>query len=106
MPRPRICRRVGYAPKSNYFKPAGMPMSMLKEVILTIDEFEAIRLKDYEEKDQEESAKIMGISQPTFNRLLKIARKKLAEAIVEPKAIKIEGGNYEFVRGRNRFGQR
>ena len=105
MPRPRMLRKVGYAPKSNYFKPAGMPMSLLKEVILTIDEFESIRLKDYEDKDQETAAKIMGISQPTFNRLLKTARKKLAEAIVEPKAIKIEGGNYGFVKGR-RFNQR
>lgn len=103
MPRPRLFRRVEGEPAVNYFKPAGIPLSKLKEVVLTIDEFEAIRLKDFEENDQEKSAQKMHISQPTFNRLIRSARKKMAEAIVESKAIKIEGGNYklsEEFRGR------
>jgi len=96
MPRPRMFRRVRAEPAANYFKPAGIPLSMLKETILTVDEFEAIRLKDYKGMEQEEAAKEMNISQPTFNRLLRSARKKLAEAVVEPRAIKIEGGRYKI----------
>ena len=110
MPRPRLFRRVQGEPAVNYFKPAGVPLSTLKEVVLTVDEFEAIRLKDYKGMEQEEAAKIMDISQPTFNRLLRSARKKIAEAVVEPKAIKIEGGPYKIEKeytGRGRgFGKR
>ncbi|MEM7825562.1 MAG: DUF134 domain-containing protein [Candidatus Aenigmatarchaeota archaeon] len=72
-------------------------MRFLEEVTLTIEELEAIRLKDLEKLDQESSAKKMKISQPTFNRLLDSARKKVAEALVGGKALRIEGGNYEMV---------
>lgn len=96
MPRPRMCRRVGFKPAVNYFKPAGVPLSALKEVILTIDEIEAIRLKDLENMEQEKAAEEMHISQPTFNRLLKSARKKISESLIQGKAIKIEGGTYKF----------
>lgn len=65
-------------------------MVHLDEITLNMDEFEAIRLKDYLEKDQEEACKEMDISQPTFHRLLNRGRKKIAEAIVKGKAIKIE----------------
>lgn len=70
----------------------------LNEVILTFDEVEAIRLKDYEQLNQEAAAKKMNISQPTFHRLVLAARKKIAEALINGKAIKIEGGNFKMVR--------
>ena len=98
MPRPRRCRKIGIRPDTVYFKPAGIKKSELKEVVLTIDEFESIRLKDLLEIDQTDAAKKMDISQPTFQRLLKSARKKVSDAIINGKAIKIEGGNYKFVR--------
>jgi len=96
MVRPRICRRVNLEPNITYFKPRGIPLVELEEVILHVDEFEAVRLKDLKELEQEECAKKMNISQPTFHRLVLSARKKLADAIVNGKAIKIEGGNYNL----------
>jgi len=96
MVRPRLCRRVRFRPDVTYFKPRGIPLRNLEESILTIDEFEAVRLSDLERLSQEECAKKMGISQSTFNRLVIIARKKITEAIVKGKAIKIEGGNFRF----------
>lgn len=71
-------------------------MRSLNEIILNIDEFEAIRLKDLEQLDQKQAAKKMNISQPTFQRLITIARKKLADAIINGKAIRIEGGTYLY----------
>ena len=97
MPRPIKFRQVEFKPNISYFKPVGVPMATLGEVVLTVEEFEAIRLKDVEGLDQVEAAEKMGISQPTFNRLLNSARNKIADAIVNGKAIKIEGGNYQFV---------
>jgi len=97
MPRPRLCRRVGFNPEITYFKPRGVPLADLEEAILNVDEFEAVRLKDLEGFDQEECAKKMNISQPTFHRLVLSARKKIADSIVNGKAIKIEGGNFKVV---------
>lgn len=99
-PRPRIPRRVFFEPSITHYKPAGVRLAGMEEVVLTMDEFEAIRLKDYEGLDQKEAAKRMGISQPTFQRLYESARKKIADAIVNGKAIKIEGGPYRMMRGR------
>ena len=99
-PRPRIPRRVLCNPEFTYFKPAGARMTELEEIFLTVDEFEAVRLKDYEGKDQTAAAEKMGISQPTFQRLYESARKKIADAIVNGKAMRIEGGSYKIVRGR------
>jgi predicted DNA-binding protein (UPF0251 family) len=97
MPRPRRLRRVRFRPDVTFFKPMGVKESYLEESILTVDEFEAVRLKDMDGFDQEEAAKKMNISQPTFHRLIKSARKKIADAIVKGKAIKIEGGAYRMV---------
>ncbi|MFH1239946.1 MAG: DUF134 domain-containing protein [Candidatus Diapherotrites archaeon] len=97
MPRPRRRRNIGFEPDVVLFKPAGTPAFELETVILKMEELEAIRLKDFQEKDQAESAEKMGISQPTFHRLLLSARKKIADALVNGKAIKIEGGHYEFI---------
>lgn len=94
MPRPRRTRRVSGTPDVAYFKPAGVPMTHLQEIVLTVEEFEALRLKDFLETDQKDAAKKMDISQPTFHRLVKTARQKTAEAIVRGKAIRIEGGDY------------
>jgi len=96
MARPFRCRRVWFVPECTYFKPAGVKMTALEEIVLTVDEFEAVRLKDLSGLEQKEAAKKMGISQPTLHRLLLSARKKIAEAIVKGKAIKIEGGAYRM----------
>lgn len=97
MPRPRRFRRVWFSPEVTYFKPVGVPMSALEETVLTVDEFEAIRLSDLEGMSQDEAAKKMDISQPTLNRLLGSARKKIADALVNGKAIKVEGGTYKMM---------
>jgi len=93
MPRPCKRRRVRGKPNSSYFKPAGIRKIDLEESILAVDEFEAIRLKDLLNLDQNECAEKMNISQPTFHRLILSARKKIADAIINGKAIKIGGGN-------------
>ena len=94
MPRPRRNRRIWSEPEVTYFKPAGIRMRELEETVVTVDEFEAVRFKDLMGIEQGEAAKKMGISQPTFHRLLLTARKKIADALTNGKAIRIEGGNY------------
>jgi uncharacterized protein len=89
MPRPRMRRRISGRPNSSYFKPAGIRMIDLEETELSMEEFEAIRLVDFEEVPQEGAGRKMNISQPTLSRILKNGRKKLADAIVSGKAIKI-----------------
>lgn len=96
MVRPRKCRMVMREPNVTYFKPRGVPLRELDDVELTVEEFEAVRLKDYEGGEQVDVAKKIGISQPTLHRLLVSARKKIAEALVEGKAIMIKGGNYSL----------
>ena len=96
MARPRNCRRVGSMPESNYFKPRGIPLSMLEEVILTVDEFEAIKLADLENLYQEQAAEKMNVSRQTFGRIIDSAHKKVADALVKGKALKIEGGEFEM----------
>ncbi len=96
MSRPPKCRRVNFVPAVTYFKPAGIPLRVLDEVCLTVEEAEAIRLKDLEDLDQEQSAAKMNISRPTFQRVLESARKKMADALLGGKAIRIEGGNFEL----------
>jgi len=96
MVRPCNYRHVHKEPGVTYFKPAGVPLSNLSEIVLLVEEFEAIRLKDLESLEQEECATKMNISQPTFHRLLLSARKKISDAIVNGKAIKIKGGKYSL----------
>ena len=97
MPRPMRFRRVSFEPTINYFKPAGVRMRLLEDVTLAVDELEAVRLKDYEGKDQTEAAKSMDVSQPTFQRIYESARKKIADVLINGKALRIEGGNYRFI---------
>ena len=100
MPRPTKWRRVGVVPEITYFKPVGVPLPALQEVVLSIEEAEAIRLKDLEELEQEQCARRMRISRPTFHRVLGAARRKVADALLNGKAIRIEGGNFEMARRR------
>lgn len=97
MPRPPKHRFVEFEPAVTYFKPAGVPMHTLDEVRLGVDEFEALRLSDLEGLEQEAGARRMGLGQSTFQRIVSAARGKLTRALVEGKAIRIEGGPYRVV---------
>jgi predicted DNA-binding protein (UPF0251 family) len=103
MVRPRLCRRVRFNPNITYFKPQGIHLRELDEIILNVDEFEAVRLKDLEQLEQEECAKKMNISQPTFHRILISARKKISSALIHGKAIRIEGGNFKISQCKRNF---
>ncbi len=94
MPRPFKPRRVSEMPRYTYFKPTGIPMPLLEEVVLTIDEVEALRLKDIEKLEQHECAERMDVAQSTLQRILVSAREKLTRAIIEGKALRIHGGPY------------
>lgn len=90
MPRPKIRRCCHFRPCVCYFKPRGIPLRMLEEVVLLPDELEALKLHDVDGLEQIDAAKKMKISQPTFARILDSAYKKAAEAIIKGKAIRIE----------------
>jgi predicted DNA-binding protein (UPF0251 family) len=96
MSRPFKCRRVRFLPGVTYFKPAGIPLRMLTENQLTVEEMEAIRLRDLEHLQQVKCATKMNISRPTFQRVLGSARQKVADSLFAGKALRIEGGNYEL----------
>lgn len=102
MPRPRLPRRIFFNPNVTYFKPAGIMLKNLQDSILTKDELEAIRLIDFKNISQNKAGKQMKISQPTLSRLLTSARKKIADALINAKAIKIQGGNYKMVQPTGR----
>jgi predicted DNA-binding protein (UPF0251 family)/predicted Fe-Mo cluster-binding NifX family protein len=93
MPRPRFRRNISFLPSVTYFKPAGVRMAELEEVVIPHDEVEAIRLKDLLGLPQEEAAQQMKVSQPTFHRLLLSAHSKIADAVIHGRALRIEGGN-------------
>ena len=92
MPRPKCLRRICGVPGVTYFKPAGVPLRALEEVIVTLDEVEAIRLADLDGSYQEQAAERMLISRPTFSRLIESAHRKIADALVNGKALRFEGG--------------
>ncbi len=94
MPRPRNCRRVAEMPACKHFKPAGIPVRTLQEISMSIDEYEAIRLADLEDLYQEQAAERMNISRQTFGRILEAAHKKIADAVINGKALLIEGGEF------------
>jgi len=102
MSRPFKCRRVAFIPDVTYFKPAGIPLRDLEEVRLSLEEAEALRLKELEELEQEQGAEKMNISRQTFQRILASARKKVVDALLNGKAIRIEGGNFEILHRRFR----
>ncbi len=90
MPRPKIRRCLRFRPNVYYFKPQGIPLRHLEEVILEPDELEALKLHDIDGLEQMEAAKKMKISQSTFARILDGTYKKIAKALVKGKAIRIE----------------
>ena len=104
MARPPKCRRVEFLPQVTKFKPMGVPGWQLEEVVLTVEELEAIRLKDQEGLEQEDCAQRMEISRPTFHRIITAARAKVAEALIEGKALCISGGTFRVAAGRFRCG--
>lgn len=99
MPRPPKTRTVRHDPHVVYFKPAGVPMRVLKEVSLGIDELEALRLADLENLSHEEVGRMMGVSRATAGRILGEARRKTAAALVHGWAIQVEGGETEQAEG-------
>ncbi len=92
--RPKCLRTVGGIPEVDYFKPRGIPLKDLEVIKLTVEELEAIRLIDLEGLEQEKAAAQMRISRRTLARELKSGRKKIADALIQGKAIEIKGGNF------------
>lgn len=103
MVRPRKNRTVSVSPDVSYFKPRGIPLWNLQEVRLTIDELEAIRLSDSLGLSQEAAGQRMEVSRATFGRIIQNARKLVADALVNGKAIRIEGGTYRLSGGGRNF---
>jgi predicted DNA-binding protein (UPF0251 family) len=94
MGRPKKCRWVEIEPGVTFFKPRGIPLRSLQQIVITVDELEAMRLADLLELTQEEVAQKMQVSRPTVTRMLSRAHRAVAEALVHGKAICIQGGDY------------
>lgn len=90
MPRPKLNRYIKFSPHVTYFKPQGVPLRFLEEVRLSLEEMEAVRLKNVERLEQTEAAEKMKTSQSTFQRLLSSANQKISEALTKGKAIRID----------------
>ncbi len=102
MPRPIKCRRVQKELQTGCFKPSGMRGCELEEVVLALDELEAVRLADLEGMYQEEAAEQLGVSRQTFGNILRAAHAKVADCLVNARKLKIEGGVVECVGHRHR----
>lgn len=96
MPRPRKTRNISNPPMMQGFKPFGLPLCKLESVQLTYEEYESIRLVNYELLPQDQAAEKMNVSRPTFTRIYNKALLTIGTAFVEGKAILIEGGNYSL----------
>ncbi len=96
MPRNKCLRYIDNNPCCTFYKPAGTPINKLQGVVISLDEYEALRLADLEDMYQEDAAKKMSVSRQTFGRIIESAHKKIADAIINGKTIKIEGGNIEI----------
>ena len=94
MPRPKKCRFVMQEPGVTFFKPQGIPLRVLEHAVITVDELEALRLSDLMGMSHEEAAKQLKVSRPTVTRMLARAHQAIADALVNGKAIRIEGGDY------------
>ncbi|TFH01120.1 MAG: DUF134 domain-containing protein [Candidatus Thorarchaeota archaeon] len=99
MPRRKLHRLVTKEPPVSVDKPEGIPVRELEEILITIDEFEALRLADFEGLSQRDASTSMQISQPTFNRVLSSARSKVASGLVQGHVLRIEGGRYRLADG-------
>ena len=97
MVRPVKDRIVAYNPEISYFKPRGIPLVELDEVKITVDEREAIRLADLLGLSHAEAGKRMGVSRATFGRIIQRARQIVADALINGKAINVDGGNYRLM---------
>jgi len=97
LPRRPCCKRVEEMPGVNYFKPRAVPMSVLEEVTLSVEELEALRLAHMEGLYQEGAAERMGVSRSTFGRVLDLAHRKVTKALVEGCALRIEGGSFRLI---------
>ena len=93
MARPCCLRRIECLPQVVFFKPAGVPLCALKCATLTLDELEALRLADLKGLYQAQAAAQMKISRPTFARVVEQARRKVADALIHGKALRLEGGH-------------
>jgi predicted DNA-binding protein (UPF0251 family) len=102
MARPEKLRCVAQWPNVGFFKPVGVPANALQGIRLSLEELDSIRLGDLEGPEQGECAQQMRIPRPTFHRILEVARKKLADAPINDKAIQIEGGNFKLPERRFR----
>jgi uncharacterized protein len=96
MPRPKQHRKIDAPPVMLGYKPFGLPKNVLEPVCLHFDEYESIRLLDYEGLNQEQAANRMNVSRPTLTRIYEMARKTIAQAFIEGKMILIEGGEVQF----------
>lgn len=97
MSRPKKCRCINCSPNTSCFKPRGVPIVQLEEVSLSLDELETIRLADFEGLYHEQAAEKMNISRATFGRILDAARRKVADAILNGKALNIEEAHIENI---------
>jgi len=95
MPRPKKYRRVCCNPSSYYFKPRGIPVYELEEIVLRHDELESLRLADLLTLSHEDAAREMKISRATFGRIVKTARSKITDGILNGKAIRISKNSVE-----------
>ena len=98
MPRPKLRRRICFFPNITYYKPQGVSMRLLKVVELTLEEVEALRLKNVEGLNQTKCAKQTKTSQSTFQRILNLAQKKVSKALINGMAIQINNKEnpYDF----------
>ncbi len=96
MPRPRCLRRIACSPSSSVFKPAGVPAAVLQQTVMTLDELEALRLADLLGLYHEAAARQMKVSRQTFGRIIESAHRKVADALIHGKVLKLKGGNVEM----------
>ncbi len=97
MARPRKWRRVCTLPRVSTFGPVDLSLGVNEIIIMTVEEYESIRLMDLEGLNQEKCAEVMGIARSTIQRIYDDARKKLADSVVNGKILKIEGGDYLYI---------
>lgn len=96
MPRPQKSRKICSPPKMQGFKPFGIAFCEIDHIIMQYDEYESIKLVNYDKLSQEDASERMEVSRPTLTRIFNSALTKIAQAFVEGKSIIIEGGNIEF----------
>ena len=101
MARPSKESQVEQLPPVTYYKPAGIPLRDMEEITLTVEEMEAIRLSDVEQLDQAAAGERMGVSRPTFHRIVNRAHQKIAIALWNGQALRVEGGNFRIAHLRH-----